>query len=322
METTILTFPKTETNWPEPSLFPDFQETKQVSTSGKIPVVERKGNVLSADSVTRDPNVMAIRLLEHKHFTCKMWPFPILGRNGWSRSHQFIADSAAQLQKRLHYSSDIPKAVFVNPVGDPFLPSSKVQEETSRVIEVLAGHGIQSWLMTRGYIKPSILRRLTPIADKVQIMVGITTLEQDIHREWEPFTCNPELRLKQIANLRELGFSVQVALEPLIPDITDTKTNLIPVLEMLSDMDVTNVSAGYLYIPERAWDFLSEELPIRDKFKSATLCRIGTLANCRLLPKSVRQKGYARLMSLASTFGIKVRISSLSNPDFTRTMGR
>ena len=42
----------------------------------------------------------------------------------------------------------------------------------------------------------------------------------------EPLTASPRLRLRQIRRLRDLGIPVQVALEPLVPGLTDTRDNL------------------------------------------------------------------------------------------------
>jgi hypothetical protein len=44
----------------------------------------------------------------------------------------------------------------------------------------------------------------------------------------------------------------------------------------------------------------------------------GTLAPARYLPKTRRQRGYAALMALAAGYGITVRVSGITNPDFGR----
>jgi hypothetical protein len=268
---------------------------------------------------------MAVQLTAHPSLNAKFWPFPFLNRAGWRQPSSVAADAARYLRQELLFFPDKPKAVYVNPVGDPFHPSLAIQSEVAGAVETLGKHGIQSWLMTRGIIRPAILDQIAPFAERVQIRVGITTTEPFTQRTWEPFCAPPLLRLKQIPKLKAMGFSVQVALEPLIPGITDTRENLDPLLEMLGEIGINRVSAGDLYLPQRTHEALLSgpqdsgwDSRLAETFRGGTLWRTGALANCRLVPRSVRQQGYAALMSLASHYGIKVSISSASNPDFTR----
>jgi hypothetical protein len=308
----------------EQNLFPDFMDENQLPL-WNVQKVERKGALLIKNPVTPDTQAMALQLTAHPLLAGKFWPFPFLSRAGWRQPSSVTIDTARSLRQELLFSPDKPKAVYLNPVGDPFHPSLTIQAEVADAVEELAKHGIQSWLMTRGLIRPAILQRLTPFADRVQIRLGITTTESWLQRPWEPFCASPLLRLKQIPRWKALGFTVQVALEPLIPGITDTRENLAPLLEMLGEMGITRVTAGYLYLPQRMYDALlggaqetSEDSQLADLFRNSTLWRTGALANCRLVPRSIRQQGYAALMALASHYGIKVGISSASNPDFTR----
>ena len=56
------------------------------------------------------------------------------------------------------------------------------QEETARLVQKLAKRGIDSWLMTRGYIRPSILRMLAAHKERVRVTVGLTTLNRGLQR--------------------------------------------------------------------------------------------------------------------------------------------
>src|ERR1700682_1838248 len=52
-----------------------------------------------------------------------------------------FTDIAGRLEKELSSRSQRPRAVLISPSTDPFPPLAEVQEETVRVVEVLARNG-------------------------------------------------------------------------------------------------------------------------------------------------------------------------------------
>src|SRR5205085_5203841 len=135
--------------------------------------------------------------------------------------------------------------VYLCPSTDPFPPLAEVQAETARVVAVLGEHGVQAWLKTRGWIRPAALEVLAAHRERVKVTVGLTTLDRTMQRVLEPLAAPPRLRLRQIKQLHSLGISVQVALEPLVPGLTDTRANLTAVLDALALAGVHQVTTGY-----------------------------------------------------------------------------
>jgi DNA repair photolyase len=228
---------------------------------------------------------------------------------------------AAELAKKRRR----PRAVYISPSCDPFLPLMEVQTETVRVVETLVGFGIESWLMTRGYIRPTALSRLAVCREHVRVTVGLTTLDRELERMLEPLTAPSQWRLRQIAELMAQGIAVQVALEPLIPGLTDTSANLNQLLQALAAVGVRRITAGYLYLRPgveenlvRAFENNGRDTSFLNEYEYGPILK-GALAAARFLPKRRRQQGYAALMSVAAAFGISVRISGVTNPDFQPT---
>jgi DNA repair photolyase len=233
------------------------------------------------------------------------------------------ADTAERVDKELSGRHKAPRAVYVSPSTDPFPPLAEVQEETARVVSLLADHGVEAWLMTRGYIRPAALAVLAAHRERVKVTVGLTTLDRTLQRALEPLAAPPRLRLRQVRRLRELGIPVQVALEPLVPGLTDTRDNLAGVLKALAAIGVRQVSAGYLFLRSRIQDNLARALKpygrdelVLGAFAGGPVLEAGLVAAARYLPKARRQRGYAALMALGAERGITVRVSSLTNPDF------
>src|SRR5262249_37398997 len=151
---------------------------------------------------------------------------------------KLFSGTAEQVAWELAGRRQRPRAVFLSPTTDPFPPLLEVQTETVRVIEVLARQGIDVWLMTRGHIWPFAQKTLAAHPERVRVTVGLTTVDRKLQRILEPLAAPPALRLEQLADLRGCGVAVQAALEPLIPTMTDTRANLLAVLEALAAVGV------------------------------------------------------------------------------------
>jgi DNA repair photolyase len=234
-----------------------------------------------------------------------------------------FADTAERLERELANLRRRPRAVFISPATDPFPPSLEIQAETVRVVEVLARHQVDAWLITRGYIRPFALRQLEACREHVRVNIGLTTLDRDLQRALEPLAAPPHLRLRQIERLRSVGIPVQVGLEPLIPSLTDTRTNLTKLLGALAQVGVQHVTTSYLFLRPGIQNNLVHALKahsldeaVLDAFEDGPLLKGKALAAARYLPRSVRQRGYAALMALAANFGITVSVCGLTNPDF------
>jgi DNA repair photolyase len=231
-------------------------------------------------------------------------------------------DTAERLAKELA-SGVRPRAVFVNPETDPFPPVNEVQRVTAAVVQTLADHGAEAWLMTRGLIRPAALEVLAAHRDQVKVTVAMTTLDRQLQRTLEPLTAAPHVRLRQIARLRQLGIAVQVALDPLIPGVTDTRASLSALLAELAAVGVRQVTAGYLFLRQGIAHNLTRDLTasglgevVLESFRGGPVLAAPGMAAARYLPKARRQRGYASLMALAVGHGIQVSVSALSNPDF------
>jgi len=228
------------------------------------------------------------------------------------------------LDAELSGRSRRPRAVFLSPATDPFPPLAEIQAETARVVEVLAKHDVEAWLMTRGYIRPSALDVLAAHHEHVRVTIALTTLDRNLQRILEPLTAPPQLRLRQIGDLHRLGVPVQVALDPLVPGLTDTRENLASALEALAGAGIRHVTAGYMFLRPgiranliRALEPHGWEQMVLHAYTGGPFLTGDGVAAAQYLPKARRQRGYAAMMALAAGLGISVSVSGTSNPDFT-----
>jgi len=287
----------------------------------RVERIARHGPVLHTSPLGGERDILSLNLTRGCAQRCAFCSVRASPHYRGNEVIQLYADGAAALAAELKQGR--PRAVYLSPAADPFPPLAAVQAEAARIIAVLAEHGVEAWVMTRGFMRPSAMAVLAAHRAFVQVTVGLTTLDRTLQRRLEPLTASPSLRLRQLAQLFQLGIRAQAALEPLIPGLTDTRDNLLPVLEALAGAGVRHVTAGYLFLRSGIRDNLlpvletlgCEEM-VLDAYAAGPLLAIGQLAPATYLPKARRQRGYAHLMSLASQFGIQVRVSELTNPDF------
>jgi DNA repair photolyase len=284
---------------------------------------ERHGSALHPVPLGKQGEVMGLNLVARRG---RRWGYCFASAPlTCSAEHvvYLLADTPEQLSAELGVQAGRPRAVFVGGPVDPFAPVSEIQGQTREIIEVLANHDVETWLMTRGFIRPAALRVLEAHRRRVRLTVGLTTLDRGVQRLLEPLTAPPRVRLRQIACLQALGIPVHVSLEPLVPGLTDSRESLMTVLEALSAAHVRHVTAGYLSLCPDGREGLERPLDKHDlcdevlrQYEGGPVLRSRFAAPARHLPKARRQRGYAALMALAAGFGITVGVCRLSNPDF------
>jgi DNA repair photolyase len=285
--------------------------------------IARKGAVLHPGPFGSRGDILGLNLTRGCVHRC---PFcPIRANAAYPGDHlvQLYLGTPARLKEELAHRRKMPRAVIISPATDPFPPLDEIQRLVPPVIEVLAGHGVESRLMTRGFARPHIVNRLATHSNLVKATIHFLTMDRRLQHVLEPLAAPPRLRLRQIKILRDLGIGVQIALEPLVPGVTDTRNNLLPLLEALAREGVKQVRAGYMFFRTGMRDDLARSLDGRglgdtvlQSFANGPLLGTETIAPARYLSRSRRQRGYASLMALASEFDITVSVSELTNPDF------
>jgi DNA repair photolyase len=232
-------------------------------------------------------------------------------------------ETAGQVERELCCRQHRPRAVFISPSTDPFPAAPLVQAEAVRVVEVVAQQGIEAWLMTRGVIQSAALEVLTAHRNFVKVTVGLTTLDEQLQQTLEPLASTPSRRLQQLAELRRRGVAVQASIEPLLPGLTDTRANLVPLLKALASVGVLHVTTSYMFLRPRIQDHLTRRLTeqgydrtILEAYAGGPFLDSGGLAAARYLPKVQRQRGYAAVMALAAGFAMTVTVCRVTNPDF------
>ena len=284
--------------------------------------VERQTPLLHPSPMLGDDAVLSLNLAQgcaHRCAFCNARAYPSYPGD---EVVCLCKDTVRTLTKELSSRKRLPRAVYISPSTDPFMPLAEVQTLTAEVVELLAGHGVESWLMTRGFIRPAAQETLVRHRLRVKVTLALTTLDRQLQRLLEPLAAPPRMRLRQLARLREAGVPLQIEVAPLLPGLTDTRSNLAELLEALAAIGVDRITAGYMFLRPGILANLAAVLPppwkdlLEGVYREGRVLESPGVAPARYLHRRRRQSGYATLMALAAPLGIKTSISSITNPDF------
>src|SRR5947209_1223644 len=142
----------------------------------RIVPTARKGAVLYPSPIGDSSEVLSLNLARgcvHRCAFCSVRAYPSYPGD---EAVYLFNNTCERLSAELAARPTRPRAVFVSPSTDPFPPLAAFQAAAVRVVETLAGHGVEAWLMTRGIVRPAALDVLAAHRDRVKITVGITTL--------------------------------------------------------------------------------------------------------------------------------------------------
>jgi DNA repair photolyase len=216
--------------------------------------------------------------------------------------------------------------IVLGPLSDPLPPIRQVRAEAVRVAEIVLNRGLKLLILTRGRFPKRLIDLLAAHREQSRVALGLFSHDKALVRRFEPFAASPAGRLRDIARLTDRGVPVEVRLEPLIPDLTDTRDNLIPLFRRLRDAGATQVVVHYMFMHKSVAEPLRAALAdaeaaerLSAAFADGPMLTIGSMGTVRNLPRATRQDGLARVMAWGADFGLTVSTGAAQNPDLPQS---
>jgi DNA repair photolyase len=234
---------------------------------------------------------------------------------------QLYANLPDLLEEELRRKKVIPPWVILNTSSDCFQPHPDILDLTFRVIQILLNHGIGLSFLTKGEISRKCLDLFRRSPQKVLAQIGVVSLSERYRKEYEPFAPPAEERLGNIEALRRIGILPEVRIDPIIPFVTDTEETMEVLLSRLRESGIKRVTLSYLHLRPAIERQLMNELSPRHRRLIETCFglqgwkEVGSSSMTKLLPKTVREKGYSRIKKMAEAYGIQAFICQCKNPD-------
>ena len=225
------------------------------------------------------------------------------------------------LEEELLKKRVLPPWVILNTSSDCFQPHPDILDVTWQVMKLLLDHGVGLSFLTKGIIPERFLRLMEGFPEKILAQIGLLSLSPLYWRKYEPGTPSPEGRLKNIQRLKQIGVFPEVRMDPIVPFVTDVESELKRLFEQVESFEVKRVTVSYLHLRPAIRDQLLQELPpihqklITPLFETQEWKTIGSSTKTKLLPRTLRERGYQRIKETAKEFGITVIVCQCKNPD-------
>lgn len=174
------------------------------------------------------------------------------GIGNWG-SRIFVKTNApAVLRSELSKRSWSHESVAIGTVTDPYQPLEGKYRLTRGVLEALRDYDTPASLITRS---PLIIRDLDVLSQLargpgVSVTVSVATIDRGLARQIEPTVAPPEKRLFAVRALAQAGIKVNVALAPILPQITDSPENIEGVVRAAREAGAAGIWHNALHLHE------------------------------------------------------------------------
>jgi DNA repair photolyase len=225
------------------------------------------------------------------------------------------------LEEELSRKRVIPQWVILNTSSDCFQPHPDILHITDEVIQILLDRGIGISFLTKGIIPERFFDLFAEFPGKILAQIGLVSLSERYWKGYEPHTPSPEQRIENIRNLKKVGVSPEIRIDPIIPFVTDTVGEVEALFTRLEALGVKRVTLSYLHLRPAIQQQLMKELSplhqtiIESCFRTQEWKTVGSSSKTKLLPRPIRERGYERMRKIAKGLGITALICQCKNPD-------
>lgn len=291
----------------------------------QVGLIERKGSVLTRSTLKCLSQVASINPTlgcVHQCAYCYARGYSIYPGDG---KLLVYGNMPAKLRNELSRRRTLPAYVFFSPICDVMQPIPQVLKITYDLMVILLERGIGVNLLTKGRIPSQFLPLFHQYKQLVHVQIGITTLNREIQKKLEPFAATPQERIQNIKQLCEMGILPEAKLDPLIPGVTDTATNLRALFKALQEFGVNSAGVNYLFLRPQIKRNLCKDLgstpllqEILKRYQNGKpLNLLAEKSRIIALDTHYRKPAYEQIASLAADYGIRAYVCGCKNPDIT-----
>ena len=213
-----------------------------------------------------------------------------------------------------------PTSIYLSYSSDP-LGDAVSKESTKVVLKKLFEHNVNVLFITKGLFDNSLLEVIKLRPDLMNIQIDMASCDKERNRVMESGAPTYEQRLENLSKLSNIeGLPpIVVRMDPLLPDIDDTETNINHIFKDIVKFGIKEVVVGYVILPKsfvNAWaksDFtkgmaglLTEETP--------------TISGQKLysIPFDVKLERIDKIQKIGAKYGIRVSVCGCKDERFKK----
>lgn len=192
-------------------------------------------------------------------------------------------------------------------------------------METLPKAGIGVQFVTKAVVPARFTDLFAKHSSLVCAQVGLTCVDDNIRKIFEPGTASVSQKLATLQSLVEIGIATGARADPLILGVMDSDESLTRLFMAISIAGVKEIAVSYLFL--RPAIRKSLDTNIKDNQLLAELLRpylqgttlpIGMKNSQGIaLPTRMRKDAFDRIKKIALDFGLSVHICGCKNADIT-----
>ncbi len=236
-----------------------------------------------------------------------------------------FANTAEKLSEELARKRKKPQAVYFCPSCDPFQPIPQILAQTYKTMETLLKVGIGVQFVTKAIVPTNFVTLFAKYSNLVCAQVGLTCVDDNIRKIFEPRTARVFEKLSTLQKLVEIGVTTGARADPLIFGVMDSDKSLSDLFSAISGIGVKEIAIGYLFLRPAIRKSLKKNIKdeqllyeLLKHYSDGTKLAIG-MKNSQgiVLPREIREKAFERIRSIASGFDVSIHICGCKNSDIT-----
>jgi DNA repair photolyase len=160
------------------------------------------------------------------------------------------------------------EGICLGTATDPYQPAERRFEVTRKILSVFAGERGRTLSITT---KSDLVARDVDVLETISkrnvlhVFVTVTTMDEGLARQLEPYAPRPALRLESIHKLACKGIRVVVLCSPVMPLINDSRASISAVAHAAARAGAVYLMGGVLFLKPCAqkafFPFLEESFP-------------------------------------------------------------
>ena len=196
------------------------------------------------------------------------------------------------------------ETISISNSSDPYPRAEATEGLMRRCLEILAESNCKIQIIT----KSNLVTRDDDLLCRVPSTVAltITTDDDDLAKQIEPFAPSPSQRLRAAQDLIKAGIPVSVRIDPIIPFVNDKPQKLIAEL---ASIGVKHITCSTYKAKADNWMRLTATMPqVAEKLKPLYFAQGEKIGGSALLPKEFRYKILKGMRDLAEANVMKLGV--------------
>ena len=251
-------------------------------------------------------NMYAVDLTVGCGHGCIYCHFSALQQEDWAKRNPVFENFPLPVDISPLYSmkSFPDSVVYLSPSSDAFAPAAR--DLTREVLSIMLPKGVMFTISTKNIIPKKTAKLLKKYSPQIEgIAIGVTNLDNKRNEIVEPEVPPASARMEHIKELKEIGCSIGVRMDPIFPVIDDTEENFNMVIKKAAKNGIVHLSGTYLFTFGKFLRRLSKIPELKEsmsviKEKEYPLGGIALSA-----PLDYRKKKYEKLNEICRKYNVK-----------------